>query len=146
MDVRSGWENEEASGMLGEMVYDAKGKNVGMRVLPDGKLENSVVLKGTLSIEGEEFTCMYTANARKRPDGTIHVDFSGFFTTPSGGMGELTGMGNGVVHPDGSMTLMGVLCHNNPPGRYARYNGITVVWENETDKDGNVQSKGWEWK
>ena len=130
--------------MLGEMVYDGKGKTIGMRVLANGKIEQTQMMQGMLL--GEEFSATWTGEGEHRPDGTVHNEFHGFWTTKSGAMGGYVGMGNGISHPDGSYVGRGVLCLANAPGKYAKFNGIAVVYEVEQDKDGNFHNKGWEWK
>lgn len=130
--------------MLGDVVYECKGKLVGMRVLPDGKLEDSGIMQGIFL--GEEFSGMWTAVAEVRPDGTGYSDIRGFYTTKGGNMGKFMGNGNGIHKPDGSMIYRGGVCYLSPPGKYSRLNGIAVVYEYESDKDGNYQMKGWEWK
>ena len=130
--------------MLGELVYESRGKVIGMRVLPNGKLEETAVEQGV--VYGEEYSTTYTAEVGYRPDGTGYIEFRGFYTTKSGLMGKFTGMGNGIVRPDGTSTWRGSVCYSNPPGNHAKLNGIAVVWEVELDKDGNDHNKGWEWK
>jgi len=130
--------------MLGDVVYEGKGKTIGMRVLPNGKNEQTQTMQGM--VLGEEFSATWTGEGEVRPDGTTHTEFHGFFTTKSGAMGQYSGMGNGIMRPDGSQTNRGVLCHSNASGKYARFNGIAIVYEVESDKDGNFHNKGWEWK
>jgi hypothetical protein len=130
--------------MLGELVYEGKGKTIGVRVLPNGKLEQTQMMQGT--VLGEEFSATWTSESVFKPDGTTHTEFLGYFTTKSGAMGQYSGMGNGMMRPDGSQTNRGVLCHLNAPGKYARFNGTAIVYEVEADKEGNFHNKGWEWK
>ncbi len=130
--------------MLGDLVYESQGKAMGMRVLPNDKIEQTSMEQGR--VLGEEFTSTYTAQTEMRPDGTMYNEFRGFYTTKSGVMGRFTGMGNGVMRPDGSQVWRGAACFSNPPGKYAKFNGMAVVWETEVDKEGNIHNKGWEWK
>jgi hypothetical protein len=130
--------------MLGDQVYEIQGKNVGMRVLPDGKIERTVIDQGMFL--GEEFSCTYTMVMEIRPDGTGFMEFHGFYTTKGGVMGKYKGMGNGMSREDGTSIMRGSVCFFSPPGKYARLNGIAVVWEAETDKEGIIHGKGWEWK
>jgi hypothetical protein len=130
--------------MLGKLVYEGRGKTVGMRVLPNGKIEQTVVMQGMFL--GEESSATWTSENDTRPDGTMYVEAHGFFTTKDGTFGRYNVIGNGVMKPDGSGIARGVVCYLCPPGKYAYLNGIAVVWENEFDKEGNIQNKGWEWK
>ncbi len=130
--------------MLGDIVQEDQGKIIGMRVLPSGKIEQTIMAQGMFL--GEESSATRTVEVELRPDGTGYGEFRGFFTTKSGAKGQFKGMGNGVSRPDGSMSWRGVVCHSNPPGKYARFNGIVHVWETEVDKEGNIFTKSWEWK
>jgi len=130
--------------MLGDLVYEGRGKTIGMRVLPNGKLEQTQVMQGMFL--GEEISATWTVEGEFRPDGTGHNEFRGFYTSKSGAMGQYVGMGNGITKPDGSMIYRGVVCYSNPPGKFAKLNGIAVIWEVEMDKEGNFHNKGWEWK
>lgn len=130
--------------MLGDMVYEGRGKVIGTRILPNGKIEQTVAMQGTLL--GEEFSTIWTNEAEVRPDGTVYIEFRGFTTTKGGATGPYKGSGNGIMRHDGSGSYRGVLCSSNPPGKYAKFNGIALVFEAEADKDGNLHNKGWEWK
>lgn len=130
--------------MLGELVYEGRGKALGMRVLPNGKLEYTEMMQGTML--GEKFSATWSGEGDVRPDGTGYFEFWGFFMTESGAMGKYKGNGNGIHRPDGSMTYRGAVCYANPPGKFAKLNGTAVVYEIEVDKDGNFHNKGWEWK
>jgi hypothetical protein len=85
---------------------------------------------------GEEYSATYTSEVEFRPDGTGYIEFRGFSTTKSGEVGRYTGMGNGLLRPDGTQVWRGVACFSNPPGKYAGLNGIAVVWEVEVAQDG----------
>ena len=130
--------------MLGDLIYEARGKILGMRVLPNGKVEQTVMMQGM--VLGEEFSATWTNESERRPDGTGYTEFRGFFSTKSGAMGQYLGNGNGINKPDGSSIYRGAVCFSCPPGKYARFNGMAVVYEAETDKEGNMHNKGWEWK
>ncbi len=73
-------------------------------------------------------------------------EFWGFYNTESGMAGAFRGSGNAKLGADGSMVARGSVEYSNPPGKYAKYNGISVVFEFDMDKDGNFSNKGWEWK
>jgi hypothetical protein len=130
--------------MLGELIYECKGKIIGARVLPNGNLENTGMMQGYFL--GEEFTSTWTGEGDIRPDGTGYTELRGFFTTKGGTIGRFLANGNGIIKPDGSMSFRGSICYNSPPGKFSRLNGIAVVYEYESDKDGNFHQKGWEWK
>jgi len=130
--------------MLGKQLYEGRGKVVGMRVLPNGKLEETVMMQGT--ILDEQLSATWTSEDDIRPDGTMGIEAHGFFNTSGGGMGRYSVIGNGMLKPDGSGVARGAVCYQCPPGKYAFLNGIAVVWEIEFDKEHNIHNKGWEWK
>lgn len=130
--------------MLGDLVYECKGKIVGMRVLENGNAEYTAMVGGIFL--GEQFSSTFSWDAQYRPDGSGYGEIRGFFNTQSGVMGKYTGMGNGYTLPDGGQVNRGVLCYSNPPGKFAELNKIAVVYEVNIDKDGNFMSKGWAWK
>ena len=130
--------------MLGKQVYEGRAKVVGMRVLENGKVEYTYAMQGLFL--GEEFSAMWTNENEMRPDGTMSIEAWGFFNAKDGTSGRYKIIGNGVMRPDGTGVGRGVVCYHCPPGKFAYLNGISVVWENEWDKDFNMQSKGWEWK
>lgn len=130
--------------MLGDVVYEGKGKTIGMRVLKNGKMEYTMTMP--CLVYGEETLATWTSESEPRPDGTSFMEFWGSFVTKGGNMGKYAGTGNFINHPDGSSVGRGCVCYSNPPGKFAKLNGIAVVWEFQMDKDGNFHNKGWEWK
>lgn len=130
--------------MLGEVVYEGKGKVVGIWVMENGNPEITGLLQGM--ILGEEFSSTFSYYSEMRPDGTGYGGVRCFYRTKSGSMGRFIGNGNSINNPDGSSIIRGALCYSNPPGKYAKLNGIAVAYEFNADKDGNLNSKGWEWK
>jgi hypothetical protein len=127
--------------MIGDVLYEAHGRAVGMRVLPNGRLEQTVTLHGM--ILGEEFSSTWTSELVERPDQTIHNEFHGFFVTRSGDMGRYTGTGDGTTGPNG-IKFRGTVCYANPPGRLDWLNKTAIEWEVEIDQEGNINNKGWE--
>jgi len=130
--------------MLGDLVYECKGKVVGMRVLENGHVEYTAMVGGMFM--GEQFSSTATWESQFRPDGSGYGEIRGVFTTQSGARGSYKGNGNGHPLPDGSQVHLGALCYSNPPGKFAELNKIAVVYEGNVDKEGNFQSKGWAWK
>ncbi len=129
--------------MLGDLVYEAEGKVIGMKRLPDGKVEQTVDVKGKFF--GEEFTATFKTEGGIRPDGTGYVELNGSYTM-DGALIQYSGIGNGIRKPDGTWAFRGTTCYNCPPGKYARLNGIAVLWEVDVDDAGVQHNKGWEWK
>ena len=69
--------------MLGDLIYEAKGKTLGLRVLDDNgtmemtNMENGVVL-------GTECTTMVTLVCKRRPDGTQYSEGHAVISTKDG--------------------------------------------------------------
>jgi len=106
-------------------------------------------MTGTVSgkmYDGDMFTSYFSYDMQMRPDGTTHGDIRGMYRTASGMAGTFTGEGNAIMAMDGSSKHRGCLCYSNPPGKYAAWNGVAVVFEYDVDKEQNIMAKGWEWK
>jgi hypothetical protein len=104
--------------ILGKHVNEGQGKPVGMRILQNGKLEQTVVMQGTLL--GEDLQTTWTSDSETRPDGTMYVEARGFFITKNESKGTFKVIGYGLMKPDGSGTARGVVCHACLPGRFAQ--------------------------
>lgn len=130
--------------MLGDQVYDCKGKVVSMRVLENGNAEYTAMVGGMFL--GEQFSSTFSWEAMMRPDGSGHGKIRGFFNTESGTAGKYSGNGNGRTLADGSQVHLGALCYDNPPGKFGELNKMAVVYEVNIDREGNFTSKGWAWK
>jgi hypothetical protein len=128
--------------MLGEVVFEFKGRFVSYRILKDDRWETTEEYKG--SFLGEESTFTLTGESDFKPDGTGYCEFWGVFYTEGGSSGRYNGIGNITQNPDGPNIWRGVFCFSNPPGKYARLNGIAVVFEGEWI-DNDIRLKGWEW-
>lgn len=130
---------------LGEKAWECRGKIIGLRVLENGKMEMTGTVSGRM-FDGDMFTSYFSYDLEMRGDGTTHGLIRGMFRTLSGASGTFTGEGNAVMGPDGSSKHRGCLCYSNPPGKYAAWNGVAVVYDYDVDKDQNISAAGWEWK
>lgn len=138
--------HEDLSKSMGKILYETRGKSVGMRVLPDGRIERTFMARGTRDQEQEEYTTTWTIVVQLDPDGSVHGELNGFFITASRAIVRYMGVGNGWMNTDGSMAMRGTVSYLNPTGKYAQYKDMNVVWEFEVDREGNMRNKGWEWK
>lgn len=135
--------------MLGEQIGEERGKITGTRVMPPGperaKVEVSFQASG--KILGMEHTSMGTYASVVRRDGTLFGEGQGVCMTKDGstaawvgsGVGKFTGHGSGV-------SWRGCLFYHTDSRNLDRLNHIAVVFEYETDENGNTHSKMWEWK
>lgn len=135
--------------MLGELLGEERGKVTTMRVLPPGddRAKVEVSFQATGKIVGVEVTEMGTYWSIVRPDGSLFGEGQGVVMTKDGsratwvggGVGRFTGKGMGV-------SWRGAIYYHTDSRNLSRLNNIAVVFEFETDENGNTQSKIWEWK
>ena len=131
--------------MLGEMIGEERGKTSGQKVLPDGKVE--VSFEATGKILGFETTDMGTYLSEMMPDGTIWGEGQGIEITKDGEMASWKGTGVGrFTGKGGATSFRGAIYYRTSSQKLARLNGIAVVFEYETDENGNTHGKSWEWK
>jgi hypothetical protein len=135
--------------MLGEQIGEERGKITTTRVMPNGgdRARVEVSFQASGKILGLEHTDMGTYMSTVRPDGTLFGEGQGVCMTKDGstaswvgsGIGRFTGQGSGV-------SWRGALFYRTDARNLARLNNIAVVFEYETDENGNAHTKIWEWK
>lgn len=135
--------------MLGEQIGELSGKTTGMRVLPGDdyryhKLEVSWQLSGTvLGMPAEDVGTMV---AFERVPGQLFAEGRGMLTTDGGGA-IYSGSGVGSPGPGMSVTLrVAVTFQAGGDGPLGRLNSVVGVGEFESDAEGNVTARIWEWK
>lgn len=135
--------------MLGDILYEEKGKTTGVRVLtPEG---NDVRVEVSLQAQGKIFgvqeTSMWTYWSKTRTDGTIYGEGQGFMTTQDGDVVHLTGSGAcKAAGADGSIRYRGAVYFHTASPRLSKLNGVVGVHEYDVDAEGNTSAKIWEWK
>ncbi|MDD1718349.1 MAG: hypothetical protein LUO88_04660 [Methanoregulaceae archaeon] len=135
--------------MLGEMVGEFKGKITGRRVLPlhemDPKIEVSVERKGRLL--GVEAMEMVTFWSIRKPGGVLYGEGQGALMSNEGEMGVYHATGVGKSGGRGTSTMLrGVLYPHSRSPKWVSLNGVALVYEYESDENGNTHVKLWEWK
>jgi hypothetical protein len=128
----------------GDLVLESHGKLVSIGEFLDGHFEETVEMHGLLL--GEKFSGEYTIEGRVRPEGTAHIEIDGFILTEDAPLIQMIGIANGITKPDGRTILRGANCYSFASGKFARLNEIAVMWIAEVDEEGNINSRGWEWK
>jgi hypothetical protein len=135
--------------MLGEILYEAKGKVTGVRVLSseggEALVEVSLQVQGR--ILGVEETSLWTYWSKTRSDGTIYGEGKGVMTTKDGDVVSL--IGNGAAKSrgsDGSIHYRGAIYFQTSSQKLSRLNGCTAVHEYDVDAEGNAVATYWEWK
>jgi hypothetical protein len=135
--------------MLGEKLGEESGKITGYRVLPSNgsgpKVEASFQARG--KILGINMTDMGTYESVLMPAGVLRGKGQGVIMTSDGeavswtgeGVGKFTGRGMGV-------SWRGSIYYQTTSQKLGRLNTVAVVFEFETDEEGNASSQIWEWK
>ena len=132
--------------MLGDLIYQAKGKTLGLRVLDDNgtmemtNIENGVVL-------GTECTTMVTLVCKRRPDGTQYSEGYGAISTKDGD--AATSNISCIIIPKGLPPLgsvRGASFYYTQSPNLARLNNLVCIFEAEINEDMSYTIKKWEWK
>ena len=145
--------------MLGDLIYEHKGKIIGQRVLGNASEKGEVVvlpkiettfsadakLKGTINITD---TGTYWSIVRQ--GGILSGEGQGLYMTKDDTSGETatwTGYGIGCLAAGGRVSYRGSLFfRTNSTGKMSFLNNIVGVFEYEVDESGNTAAKMWEWK
>jgi hypothetical protein len=136
--------------MLGDLIYEAKGKITGYRVLDvEGpKIEVTIAQNGTLK-GGTEATDIVTYWSIPRPEGAYYAEGKGVFMVKDDPSEMATWTGQGIAHYSGQKRrdIGSVFCRTpSARGKLAFLNNMVGVFEYETDEMGNSSGKIWEWK
>jgi hypothetical protein len=138
--------------MLGEQIYEHKGKIIGQRILDVSeeaglpKIETTfsatAKLKGTIDI-----TDIGSYWSIVKPGGVLYGEGQGVYTTKDGEMATWTGQGIGRFTAPGGVSFRGSLFfRTNSTGKLSFLNNLVAVFEYEVDEQGNTTAKAWEWK
>ena len=138
--------------MLGDIIYEQKGKISGYRVLDiEGPTIETTIL-GTGNINGIEVTDIVTYWSRptshlQDSEKIFYAEGQGIISTKDGEMATWKGYGIGRYN-DHIRTDRGSVFFKAPATnrKLAFLNNKIGVFEYEADKDGNTNGKIWEWK
>jgi hypothetical protein len=137
--------------MLGELIYESKGKITGQLIL---SVENGIP-KVEVSISGNgifngnlDVTETWTYWTIQRPDGTSYGEGKGVIMTKDGSeVATATGHGEGKMTDAGKMKYPGaIFFETSSKNKLAFLNHLIGVNEYEVDASGNYEHKLWEWK
>jgi hypothetical protein len=139
-----GSDEKEVKRMLGNLIGEFKGKTTGYRVLPDGKSELSQ--QGAGKILGIEASIATTGVITPMPNGVLMAEANGLTTTMDGdvvmvkidGMGWSTGKG-------WKSSMRGASYQMTQSQKLARLNKVVIVWELDSDENGDWTLQLWEW-
>lgn len=132
--------------MLGNSIYEATTKMIGMRVLDEnGTMETTFQEQG--KILGIECAVTATFVSKPRPNGMMYSEGYGVLLTKDGDTATLTI--SGVTIPKGHPSLSSIrgaaYCRTQSP-KLARLNSVVCIYEAETNDGMSYIIKGWEWK
>ncbi|AIF85211.1 hypothetical protein NTE_03181 [Candidatus Nitrososphaera evergladensis SR1] len=131
--------------MQGDLVFDEKGKVTGRRVLDATTMEVSFETK--IKVKGVDGVNMGTYTSTMMPDGSMYGQGQGCVMSNDGQMVTWKGNGMGKLVQNGKIRFAGAIyLSTQSKGSLAPLNNVAVVFEHEGDMEGNVSSKGWEWK
>jgi len=136
----------EGINMLGDLIYEARGKTVGMRVLDEnGTMEITLEEKG--NVFGIECTLTVTFVDKPRSNGMQCSEGRGILLTKDGDAATLTM--SGISIPKGlppRSSVRGATIFNTQSPKLARLNSVVCVYEGEVNEDWSYTIKDWEWK
>ena len=135
--------------MLGEILFEEKGRTSGIRVLSsdpgETTVEVSIQAKGR--ILNVKHTSLWTYWSKTRADGSIYGEAKGFMTTKDGDVIHMVASGAAkAVGPDGAIHYRGAVYFQTTSAKFSRLNGGVGVHEYDVDAEGNTAGKVWEWK
>jgi uncharacterized protein YuzE len=132
--------------MLGELIYEAMGKTLGLRMLDDnGTMEITIQEQGT--VFGIECTLTATLVQKYRPTEIQYSEGHGIMVTKDGDTATLTL--SAITIPKGLPPLgsiRGVTFFNAQSPKLARLNSVVCIFEAEMNEDHSYSVKDWEWK
>ena len=138
--------------MLGDLIYEAKGKITGYRVLEveSPKIEVTIIQDGTLR-GGIEATDIVTYWSTPRTGGAYYAEGKGVFMAKDNPSEMAAWTGQGIAHYSGQKRrdVGSVFCRtpsSSTTGKLTFLNNLVGVFEYTTDEMGNSEGKIWEWK
>lgn len=132
--------------MLGDQVYEGKGKVTGQRVLDVEvpKVENSYMVQSKL--KGVEMTETGTFISIMRPGGAQYGEDKAVIMTADGDVTTMTATGIGRATAADKISFRGMaIVGGSGTGKLAGFNNMVIAFEAELDGE-NLTIKGWEWK
>jgi hypothetical protein len=133
--------------MLGDLIYEAKGKVTGRRVLDT----EGPTIEGTYSTQGKikgiDVMEMGTFSSTMRPGGALYGEDKAVLMTPEGDMASVNPKGIGRFTGPGAISYRGCAIFNaNATGKLVFLSNAVLVVDVEIDASDNMTIKAWEWK
>jgi hypothetical protein len=147
--------------MLGDLIYEAEGKLMNMRVISveEGRPKIEVTISQNCLLRGLEVTSIVTYSSIPRElGGAIYAEGQGVIMTKEdgsdnnnsngGGDETATWTGQGIAHYSGQRRrdVGSIFCRTSSNGKLAFLNNMVGIFEYEADENGISRGKMWEWK
>jgi len=132
--------------MLGEQIFETRGKRILRRVLASDPLKVEVTFEDSGKALGINVNGFGTYTSQVRPDGTIYGEGEGAYITTDGEMVSWRGSGLGRIVENGTVSYRGILYYRTTSSKLARLNTVAGVFEYEAAASGETLAKVWEWK
>ena len=137
--------------MLGELLYEGKGRLAGSRILnaDEYKVEHSMIEEGKIKdIENTMLGTFWTIPSGKN---VTYVEGQGIITTNDGeNTATFRGYGIGTSKGQISVSFLGSVFYKSSSsstnGKLSFLNNKIGVFKSEVDESGTSNEKHWEWK
>jgi hypothetical protein len=134
--------------MLGEQIGEERGKITTRRVLqsdgPGPKIE--ITFEANATLFGLEVRDLGTYRSTVQPNGALYGEGQGIMTSAQGDMVQWVGAGRGRFTDQGGVSFRGAVYYQTTSERLQRLNGVAIVYEHDSDGDGNIVTRYWEWQ
>jgi hypothetical protein len=131
--------------MLGELIYEGRGKRIVRRILSTEPVKVEVTFEGTGKVFGVDAMEIGTYTSSIRADGTLYGEGEGVVMTADGQI-SWKGAGAGTFKERGAVSYRGAIYYYTASPKLSRLNTVAGVFEFDADESGNTQTKVWEWK
>lgn len=138
--------------MLGDLIYEAEGELMNMRVISveEGRPKIEVTILQSGLLRWTEVTNIVTYSSIPREQGgAIYTEGKGVIMTKNSDSNETaTWTGQGIVHYSGQTRrdVGSIFCRTSSNGKLAFLNNMVGVFEYESEEHGTSKGKIWEWK
>jgi hypothetical protein len=133
--------------MLGDLIYELKGKITSQRVLDAEGAKMETSFSGIAKYRGIDGTEIGTYSTIYRPEGVLYGEGYGVITSTDGEIATWTGSGIGKFTGQGKIRFHGPLLYRTlSTGKLAFLSNLVGVYETQIDENQNFAYKVWEWK
>lgn len=134
--------------MLGELIYEQRGKISGYRVLDTKGPTVETTISGTGIIKGVDVTDIVTYWSRPSESdrNVFYAEGQGIILSKEGEMASWKGYGIGHYNNRSRADRGSVIFSSKSEGKLSFINNTIGVFEYEADENGNTVGKIWEWK